>query len=151
MKSLAPPLVVSAAFLAFFAALNIAGCPGTTSDLPTLADLLLGESATAANTNSSAVKPNTDPLPAAGNDQTAKPGELVILNGARSSDADANRLSFIWTQTDGPTVDLQAPFSSIASFNAPQNITAPTALTFRLTVIDGTVARTDDVSVTIAP
>lgn len=94
---------------------------------------------------------NAAPVVLAGDDQTVGAGEEVILNGTRTADADADHLMFTWSQISGTPVELQAAGSSIASFEAPSGISQAITLTFRLTVQDGTVARTDDVSVTVVP
>jgi hypothetical protein len=58
---------------------------------------------------------------------------------------------FIWQQIDGePTVELENGFSSLPRFDAPQ-VAVQTVLTFRLIVVDGTWAATDEVCVTVQP
>lgn len=101
--------------------------------------------------NESAVS-NSAPAVNAGNDQSARPGEVVVLDATGTSDADSDRLMFIWVQSAGePQVDLSGPFSAVASFEVPEDLSAASTLTFQVTVIDGTVAVADEVSVTIAP
>lgn len=94
---------------------------------------------------------NVAPVASAGNDQTVTAGDDVILNATGSTDPDADHLLFSWTQIAGEPVELEAPGSSIASFVAPSNVTSPITLTFRVYVVDGTVSRTDDVSITVLP
>jgi len=95
---------------------------------------------------------NSAPVADAGSDQTAVAGDLVVLDGTGSSDPDADRLAFIWRQVSGtPEVLLEDGFSSRPRFRAPDGLTGPVTLTFRLTVADGFAVAFDEVSVTIAP
>lgn len=95
---------------------------------------------------------NSAPLADAGADQTAKAGELVVLDGTDSTDADGDRLAFIWRQVGGqPEVVLADGFSSRPRFFAPTDIVEKTVLTFRLTVVDGLAVDFDEVTVTIEP
>ena len=95
---------------------------------------------------------NAAPQASAGADQNAAAGDLVVLNGTGSSDADGDSITFLWRQISGsPEVVLTDGFSSLPRFFAPQDITAATTLTFRLTVADGFAAAFDDVRVTVSP
>jgi hypothetical protein len=97
-----------------------------------------------------AIVENTPPVADAGADQTAAVGDLVVLDGTGSSDADADDLVYVWRQIGGlPEVALQNGFSSRPSFFVPNDITEETVLTFRLTVVDGFIADFDDVTVTV--
>lgn len=94
---------------------------------------------------------NQRPVAKAGDDLTVVSGELVSLSGAASTDADGDRLSFLWRQVSGaPQVELKSPFASITTFVAPA-VDAETVLVFRLTVVDGFAAADDEISVTILP
>ena len=55
----------------------------------------------------------------AGPDQSVKTLSLVTLEGTGSSDPQGDPLTFLWTQTEGPTVNLSDPTSSTPSFRAP--------------------------------
>lgn len=95
---------------------------------------------------------NESPVADAGDDQTASAGDLVVLDGNSSSDADGDRLAFFWRQTDGDLdIVLEDGFSSRPRFFVPNIVTEETVLTFRLTVIDGFAVDFDEVSVTIRP
>lgn len=94
---------------------------------------------------------NTAPTISVGDDLSGSTGDEIVLNAAATSDPDGDRMLFWWVQTAGsPTVDLKNRFSAIARFDAPA-LDAPTTFTFRLTVIDGVVAVTEDLSVVISP
>jgi hypothetical protein len=91
---------------------------------------------------------NQDPTANAGPDQSGLVGVAVVLDGTGSSDPDGlpSPLSFAWTQTAGPAVDLIGASAELASFT-------PAALgtyTFRLVVSDGAAQAEDTVTVTIA-
>ena len=95
--------------------------------------------------------PNNAPTVDAGGNVTANAGELVILDGTGTLDPDGDRMLFWWVQTGGtPIVELTNGFSSVASFTAP-DATSATTLTFRLTVIDGSVAVEQEVDVDVRP
>ncbi len=117
--------------------LLVGGCPQT--------------AATSASEDASiSASENTAPTAAAGADIAAAGDQLVVLDGSGSTDADGDRLAFIWRQVSGsPTVVLQDGFSSRPRFYAPADTTA--TLRFRLTVVDGLTTATDEVDVTITP
>ena len=100
---------------------------------------------------------NEEPTADAGADQTnAVPGTVVTLSGSKSSDPDAgdtdDTLSYLWTQTGGPIVDLNDETTATATFTAPPAVTEATALTFTLRVTDaGDLFHEDTVTVTVKP
>jgi len=93
--------------------------------------------------------PNSAPSSQAGADQLVNEATAVSLDGSGSSDSDGSISAFAWAQTGGPTVQLQNPDTSVATFDAPA-VTARELLTFELTVTDDDNAQsTDAVEVTI--
>ena len=88
------------------------------------------------------LKPTAD----AGDDQTARSGEYVTLDGDNSI-LGVGTSSYSWTQTGGNTVALQYATSSAAEFEAP-NVDA--VLTFKLTVTSGAHSDSDTIRVTIS-
>lgn len=132
------------------AALMLVGFTSGCADWATT--LLQGASLVASdNESTSLLTENTPPVADGGGNQSAKAGQLVVLNGNNSVDADGDALSFIWQQLDGPVqIELEGMFGAIARFEAPATSNAM-QLTFRLIVIDGKSIATDDVVVTITP
>jgi len=76
---------------------------------------------------------NTDPLAEAGPDLICGKGTLVSLDGTSSFDSDGDVLSFVWTQTSGPTVSLAGMDTYSPSFT-PASVGT---YKFRLAVDDG--------------
>ena len=85
----------------------------------------------------------------AGDDLTVPAGARVVLDGT-GADRPGTRLTYAWTQTGGPTVRLDDATSATPPFVAP-SVSSSTALTFSLTVSDGTNRDTDTVTVTVLP
>ena len=97
---------------------------------------------------------NEEPTADAGADQTnVVPGTAVTLSGSKSSDPDTDdTLSYEWTQTGEPMVDLNDENTATATFTAPPAVTEATALTFTLRVTDaGDLFHEDTVTVTVRP
>ena len=79
---------------------------------------------------------NSPPVADAGPDQTKDEGVLVTLDGTKSTDPDiGDGLSFSWTQTRGPAVELSDASAATPDFPAPP-VSTCTPLTFRLKVTD---------------
>ena len=94
--------------------------------------------------------PNSAPAADAGPDQTVTAGDTVTLQGS-GSDAEDDRLTYSWSQTGAPSVELRNPNQAAASFIAPA-VDADTLLTFTLSVIDsGGLTSGDTVTVTVQP
>lgn len=93
-----------------------------------------------------AVAANRAPVPNAGPDQSVNNRSVVTLTGAGSTDADGDSLTYSWAQTGGTAVSLSSVSAVSPTFTAPL---AGGALTFRLTVSDGTTTTTDTVIVTV--
>ena len=91
---------------------------------------------------------NQLPTANAGTDRSVAEGAAVSLSGS-GADSDGTIASYRWTQTGGSAVTLNGANTASASFTAPQ-VTASTALTFRLTVTDNQGgAGSDDVTITV--
>jgi len=91
---------------------------------------------------------NTPPIAVAGANQTVASGAAVALDGTGSFDPNGDTLTFQWAQTNGPAVTLSSVSSAVPTFTAPV-VTASTALSFRLTVSDGTQQSMATVVVTV--
>jgi hypothetical protein len=98
----------------------------------------------------SVTRSDDPPTADAGSDETVTPGSTVTLDASGSSDPDGDPLSFSWTQTGGPSVDLAGEETATPEFTAPE-VDSATTLTFDLTVSDGRETDTDTVSVTVEP
>lgn len=91
---------------------------------------------------------NQPPVANAGVDKTVNEGATVALSGS-GTDADGTIVGYAWTQLSGPAVTIISANTANASFAAPQ-VSADTALAFRLTVTDNEGATGyDDITVTV--
>jgi hypothetical protein len=78
--------------------------------------------------------PISRPIANAGPDQTVSTGQVVTLDGSRSTDPDGDPLTFSWRQTAGAPVTLSGATTLMPQFAAPS---VAGLLTFLLTVNDG--------------
>ena len=81
----------------------------------------------------------------AGSDQTVSVGDTVTLTGTASDDGTI--VSYLWTQSNGPSVTLSNTNTPSTSFSAP-SVSETTTLSFTLTVTDDEAASSSD-SVTV--
>lgn len=89
---------------------------------------------------------NSVPSVSAGNDQSVGSGDVTTLAATVSDD---DTPSVMWVQTSGPAVALSDVTSLSPTFTAP-DVIDPEALTFEITVDDGTnPSVTDSVSITV--
>jgi hypothetical protein len=89
---------------------------------------------------------NAAPVARAGDDQTAQLGEVVILDGSKSYDANNDALKYSWVQVTGPAVTLDNADTAAPSFVA----LAEGSYAFQLVVSDGLLESAPDiVSVTV--
>lgn len=96
---------------------------------------------------------NSAPVAHAGADQTVIAGDWVGLDGLLSTDRDSNqRVEFGWQQlpNGAPGATLSDTSSEGPFFVAP-DVTQPTELQFEVTVTDGLVTDTDQVSIFVEP
>lgn len=91
--------------------------------------------------------PPTPPIASAGPDQVVEPATVVQLNGT-GSQTFQTPLTYQWVQLSGPTITVQNPTTATPTFVAPY-IDATVVL--QLTVVDGTVQDSDEVSIVITP
>jgi hypothetical protein len=81
------------------------------------------------------VDSNSKPHADAGSDQTVNEGQWVTLDGDGSSDPEGSSLDYSWTQTSGPSVNLENDDEPEANFRAPY-VSEDTTLHFSLVVED---------------
>lgn len=95
--------------------------------------------------------PSHPPVADAGANQSVTSGTLVALDGSGSSDPDGDALTFTWTQTDGPPVEISDASTAAPTFTAPAAATAQVVVGLELTVdaVDGTA--TDSVTIYVSP
>ncbi len=79
---------------------------------------------------------NDPPVADAGAPQTVEELDPVTLDGNGSEDPEDARLTYQWSQTAGPSVDITGAQTAQPTFTAP-GVTAQTVLTFQLIVNDG--------------
>jgi hypothetical protein len=84
------------------------------------------------------------PLANAGGNQTVYPYTIVSLNGSGSSDPYGTIASYLWVQTQGPTVQIVSANSPNASFTAPNSGSLGVSLVFSLLVTDNLGLTTRD-------
>jgi len=87
---------------------------------------------------------NQPPIVNAGTDATVNEGVTTQLNGSASKDPNNSPLTYQWTQSAGPSVTLTNATTAYPSFIAPSGLTHDQALTFQLTVNDGTFSSSAD-------
>jgi hypothetical protein len=90
---------------------------------------------------------NRAPVAEAGQDRTVAPGTTVQLDGSGSSDPDGGPqpLSYSWVQLSGTTVSISDDSSAVAS----ATLSAVGTYVFRLTVSDGDLQASDEVTFTV--
>lgn len=86
------------------------------------------------------------PVAEAGLGVMAYVGDTVVLNGSASADPEGAPLTWDWSQTSGPPVELKKADTEKPSFK----VTAPGTVRFQLVVSDGTlVSEPDSVAVVV--
>lgn len=80
---------------------------------------------------------NTGPTADAGADQNVSGNSTVTLDASGSVDGDGDTLTYLWTQTAGPTVMLSGANTVNPTFTAPAGLASAQTLTFQVEVSDG--------------
>ena len=93
---------------------------------------------------------NSAPTANAGADRSVDEQTTVTLDGSASGDADGDSIGYSWTQTGGTSVVMSGSSSAQPIFDAPDvGIGNSVALTFQLSVSDGSASSTDLIVVTV--
>jgi hypothetical protein len=99
-----------------------------------------------------APRSNRPPVANAGPPQAAVPGDVVVLDGSRSSDPDADTITYSWAQTSGTAATLSNATSATAQATMPALPAGAEGLVFALTVTDSSgLSSTASVTVSLAP
>ena len=94
------------------------------------------------------VTDNAPPTVNAGVDLTVDEGDNVTLTGTASDSDTEATLTYAWTHDSSLPITLTGDEALSTSFTAPE-VDSETAITFTLTVSDGTASTADTVSVTV--
>jgi alpha-tubulin suppressor-like RCC1 family protein len=108
-------------------------------------NLHVSDGYSSSNTVTQTIWINNRPVANAGPDQTVSTNALVQLSAGLSTDLDADTLDYTWTQISGNTVVLGGS-TSVPTFTAPA---VSGNLVFRVTVSDGRLTATDEVTVIV--
>jgi hypothetical protein len=91
---------------------------------------------------------NSPPVADAGADQEVDVGATVSLSGS-ATDEDGDPLTYLWSQVEGPSVELSSEVDLETGFTAPK-VTVDTPLTFQLIANDGQAdSEPDSVTITV--
>ncbi|MEO1405861.1 MAG: hypothetical protein AAFV54_05145 [Pseudomonadota bacterium] len=93
------------------------------------------------------VSTNTAPVATILTDNaTPDEGQPFMVDASSSTDPDNDNLTFMWTQTAGPDLEITDPTSPTQSFTAPE-LTETVMVTFEVEVSDGELVNTATVNI----
>jgi hypothetical protein len=115
-------------------------------------ELVVNDGTNTSSADSVTVTINADndaPTADAGSAQAVGEGQVVTLDATASIDPEGLALTYLWTQTSGPTVVLSDAAAASPTFTAPEGLSNST-VEFQLTVSDGAnTSSADTVAITI--
>ncbi|MES9992546.1 MAG: Ig-like domain-containing protein [Candidatus Thiodiazotropha sp.] len=82
--------------------------------------------------------------------QSFTSGETVTLDGSGSSDPDADALNYLWSQTQGTSIDLGDLTNPTLSFIAP-DVEQTSNFVFQLRVDDGALSHSATITISVSP
>ncbi|MES9854057.1 MAG: Ig-like domain-containing protein [Candidatus Thiodiazotropha sp. L084R] len=93
---------------------------------------------------------NQPPVANISGNQSVTSGETLTLDGSSSNDPDGDSLSFIWSQTQGPSITLIGNNNPSLSLIAP-DVTQTTTLGIQLSVSDGEYSSISAIEIQVSP
>ncbi len=81
-------------------------------------------------------KSNQPPIANAGTGQTVNAGDIVTLDGSKSTDPNNDPITYSWRQISGTPVTLDSANTAVVTFTAPEDISKDAVLRFELNVTD---------------
>ena len=123
--------------------------PQVDADTAIVFTLSVSDGANAAVTDQTTViiTNNAPPAADAGASQTVQEGATVTLSGVATDD-DGDSLTYLWTHDSALPIELAGNSTLSTTFTAPA-VDSDTAVTFTLTVSDGTASTSDAVTITV--
>lgn len=97
------------------------------------------------------VAANVGPTANAGTSHQVGGGSQVTLDASGSADGDGDPLTYAWTQVSGPGVMLTGANTSAPAFSAPAYNATNQVMVFEVTVSDGLITSTAQVTITVPP